>query len=180
MHTVGNNRQSIGTKKPVRDNIIPRRSAVAHDPIGFLEARQNVFRDSLEHARSRLAIRFDQATKCVEVMARHDCRTGWQVMQEMRVAVIHHMVEIEASVECLNESGIVPPAIQEAIGREQAGRISKPREPTKEGGTYTGRRDRLGVESVQVHEQHLADQVHARPFLFRHVANERQARMNQR
>jgi len=78
--------------------------------------------------------RIQEAVKGVQVMARDYCAIGWKPMDEVSVAVIDNMEQIELSPSSPHPSRAIPKAIYKPVSVEEAtGYSLDPREPTPHG-----------------------------------------------
>ena len=144
----------------------------------LLQPVQDVARHRAEHRRPRLELRVEHAAERVEIVARDDRPAGRQPVDELRVAVVDDVKQIEAAGKAGHEPRVVPEPVRDPIGaphprvRPAPGNRAGPPPHRR---ADEGRRDRRGMLALQPVEEHVGDEVHARPPLFEVVSDDRDA-----
>ena len=124
-----------------RHEVVPNdrqagRLAVADDGRGAAEPLERAPDQRAEPARPGLAPRFEQAAEGVEVVAGHDRPTGRQLVDELRVAVIDDVEQVESIAEPARgqEPGVVPVAVQDPVGVPRRSKSQESRIGADKGG----------------------------------------------
>ena len=118
-----------------------------------------------------------QGLKGIQIVTGNDSAFGWQLMQELSIAVIEDMEQIKVRLVASQKSWVIPEAVQEAIGIKTTaicGAVAC--EPPPHGWANACRLEHVSIIRLQVTEQHVCNQIHARPTLFAEVTNHSYAR----
>ena len=113
-------------------------------------------------------------------MAGDDRPAGRQGVDELGVAVVDDVVDVErvAAREAAEVAGVVGVSVQEPVGVPRRPGQAAPREPAEPAAERRADPDRLdlaGVPAREVVQDHLGDEVHARPPLLGVVGDDRDA-----
>jgi len=154
--------------------------AVADDGCCLAETVQDVPGHRAEPARAGFAARVEEAAEGIEVVAGDDGSSRRQHVDELAVAVVDEVVQVErtAAGDAAEHAGVIDEPVQQAIGVPGGGRSALPgetREPVMEARADAGGRDRAGVFLGHVAQDHLTDVVHARPIFLGVVADKAEA-----
>ena len=96
VHSVMNHFQALAGDNSAPDNLVANRAAIAVHPGGLTEAAEDSPRHRTKRPRAVLDVRLQQAPERIEIVARDDASIGRQMMNQMTVAVIDDMKNIEA------------------------------------------------------------------------------------
>ena len=110
-------------------------------------------------------------------MTGHHRSPGRQLVDEVTVAVIHHVIQVERARHLSQRARIVPlprgNAVEDVGVRHR--RERQPAQSARHGWANQSRLHRVLVRLGQMRHQHVGDQVHARPALFEVVGDDRHA-----
>src|SRR5205085_4465449 len=160
----------------VRQQLCARGLTVAGHTRRAFEARENLLRYRTEEERTTRLRAVQETLKSVQVMTGDDRSFRRQLMDELSVAVIYDVKEIELRASGRNYARVVAKAIEQPVEvKELAGRCRGARQAAAHRRANLFDRERLGMIVSKLREQHLSDQIHARPVLFQHVADDCEA-----
>ena len=125
MRAVRHDRRAVRGDAGLCHQRVARGVAVARDVTGLLQPVQNVAGHRAEHRRSRLELRVEHAAEGVQIVARDDRPPGREPVDELRVAVVDDVKQIEALGKAGHEPRVVPQTVRHPID------ASHPRRPAR-------------------------------------------------
>ena len=179
MRTVRHDCRAVAGDAGLRDEGVAGGVAVAGDVTGLLQPVQNVAGHRAKERRARLELRVEHAAKGIQVVTGDDRPGGRQPVDELRVAVVDDVKQIEASGKPGREPRIVPQAVRHPVDAPHPCRPTRPGNRAArrlQRGPDEGRHNRRGMLALQAIEEHVGDEIHARPPLFEVVSDDRDAR----
>jgi hypothetical protein len=115
INAIRDDMQARGRNDRMCEQIITRGLAVARDHRRLAQAAQDAPRHRSEPPRAPLAPRLEEAPKRIQVVARDNRAIAWKCVDELAVAVIDDMIQIERTSPTKG-ARVVPEAIHEAVG----------------------------------------------------------------
>ena len=100
MHSVRHHFQALARNKSAPDDLVANRAANAVHPGGLTEAAEDSPRHRTKCPRTVLYVRLQQTLERIEIVACDDASIGRQMMNQMTVAVIDNMKNVEARIDC--------------------------------------------------------------------------------
>ena len=96
MHSVGHHFQALAGNKAAPDNIVASCAANAVHSGGLTEASEDSPRHRTKRPRTMLNVRLQKTLERIEIVTGDDASIGRQMMNQMTIAVIDNMKNIEA------------------------------------------------------------------------------------
>ena len=96
MGSNGHHFQAPAGDNSAPDNLVANRAAIAVNPGGLTEAIEDSPRHRTKCPRTVLKVRLEQTPERIEIVACDDASISRQMMNQMTVAVIDNMKNIEA------------------------------------------------------------------------------------
>src|SRR5205085_4171702 len=136
---------------------------VTGDARGAAETSHNPPGHLLEKRRATLCLAVQQTSESIQIMASDDGSFRRQLMNQLRVAVVYDMEEIKLRATAAQEARVIPEAIEQPICFEQfTATCPRQRKAATQQRSYRRHRDRFPVLALQIIEQHVRNQLHAR------------------
>ena len=95
MNAVRYDGDMIGRDQPKTENLVARCHAVRHHVRRFSESAENAFRHGAKPTRARLALRLQHANERIQIVAGDHGSVRRQVMDQLGIAMIDQMKQIE-------------------------------------------------------------------------------------
>jgi hypothetical protein len=170
VHTQRNHRQSRGIDEPMIRERSPGRLADAQHASRATKSLEHAAAEALREQRPVRSLSKERA-KRVGIVAEDDRALGRQHVHEVRIAVVGHVIRVEAVEISAEPARIVPEPVDDAIDGSGAA-IGRKRQSPREGRAQARHGHRPIGNLGRVLFDHVRDEVHARPAFFAEVGNE--------
>ena len=180
MHAEPGHHGAVGRNHVVAQQLVARRVAVASDATRLPQTAERATGHGPERPGPRILTGREDRAKRIEVVTGDDRLIARQAVDEVRVAVIDDVEEVEPAVGDLasQPSRVVPDAVQQAVcRRREPGRPATrpPAEPGTQWRTEPLRVHLPGEVALQMMQEPVGDQIHARPVLLHEIADDADA-----
>ena len=178
MHAVRHDGQPIAVGQAVREDRIARGHAVARHPRRAPKAVENPPRHRAERRGAPLDRWVEHAAKRIDVVAGDDGPLRRKLAHQMGVAVVDDVKNVNVVARLAEPPRIVEQPVRKPIEREGGLRASGKRHRSRPTAERRLKPDRLDVAPLPAEalDEHLGDEVHARPLLFCEIAHHTDAK----
>src|SRR6516165_4213394 len=108
MYAVGDNRNASRINQAERQDVFSRRRARTDNLRGLPKTAQRVFRHSSKRQGPPFSTRLEDAAERVQVMASHNGSLRRQLMDQLRIARVHDVKDIELVTAAAQPARIIP------------------------------------------------------------------------
>jgi hypothetical protein len=171
-------RDALGGQKGVLNNCISHGPADANNVARLLETTERAAHHAAEPTRTRLRVWLDQASECIQIVTGHDGPPRWKRLNKLSVAMVHHVIEVIALRVAIEPSRIVHEPVNQTIRVPSSVEVSENRQgskPAAEQRSNLVNPEIMSVPACQLLEEHIRDQIHARPFFLMKIAHQRES-----
>ena len=152
------------------DHLVPHGTGMTDDARRAPEPVQGAARQRTNQRSATLVTVANDTPECIEIVAVQHGPVCIDLEDEMRIAVIDDVKHIESSTDAAQQSRVVPESPEDPIAIEGDASVGcEPGEAARHPGDDRLDRDGVVMVGADLVDDHLRDQVHAAPSLFRHI-----------
>jgi hypothetical protein len=177
MNAIRDNNRSLRRDQLVSQQFVTRSIAYADHARRLAKTTHDASGHAPEQKRAALRLVLKETPESIHIMTGDNGSLSREFVNQMSVAVIYNVKEIELRATAAKEARVIQEAVEQAVGFEPCTILKTAlRKTTMHQRGETRRVNYSGMFLLQVLEQHVRDQIHARPILFPVITNDCEAR----